>query len=172
MGADRAIHVVTDEHTLPLHVAKVLKALVQREEPQMVILGKQAQPSAAAPLARPQALLGTRALAAQAIDDDCNQTGQMLAALLDWPQGAFASDMKLDGDKLQAPPRPARTRLAGAQTSRRTQVTREVDGGLETLAMDLPAVITADLRLNEPRYASLPCTSGGACHQRHPCRLI
>jgi len=103
MGADRAIHVVTDEHTLPLHVAKVLKALVQREEPQMVILGEQAQPSAATPLARPQALLDTRALAAQAIDDDCNQTGQMLAALLDWPQGAFASDMKLDGDKLQAP---------------------------------------------------------------------
>merc|ERR1719375_2248838 len=113
MGADRAIHVVTDAETLPLHVAKLFKVLVEREEPSMVLLGK------------------------QAIDDDCNQTGQMLAALMGWPQGVFASEIAIgDGGALS--------------------VTREVDGGLETLGMKLPAVVTADLRLNEPRYATLP----------------
>ena len=113
MGADRAIHVVTDKETLPIHVAKMMKALVEKEEPSIVMLGK------------------------QAIDDDCNQTGQMLAALLNWPQGAFASELVVgDGGALQ--------------------VTREIDGGLETVGMKLPAVITADLRLNEPRYATLP----------------
>jgi len=113
MGADRAIHVVTDAETVPLHVAKLFKGLVEREEPQIVLLGK------------------------QAIDDDCNQTGQMLAALLGWPQGAFASELTVGDD--------------GKLT-----VTREIDTGLETLAMPLPAVVTADLRLNEPRYATLP----------------
>lgn len=113
MGADRAIHVVTDAETVPLHVAKLFKGLVEREEPQIVLLGK------------------------QAIDDDCNQTGQMLAALLNWPQGAFASELAIGDD--------------GKLT-----VTREIDTGLETLAMPLPAVVTADLRLNEPRYATLP----------------
>ena len=113
MGADRAIHVVTDKETLPIHVAKMMKALVEKEEPSIVMLGK------------------------QAIDDDCNQTGQMLAALLNWPQGAFASELVVgDGGALQ--------------------VTREIDGGMETVGMKLPAVITADLRLNEPRYATLP----------------
>jgi len=112
MGADRAIHVVTDKETLPLHVAKMFKALVEKEEPSMVLLGK------------------------QAIDDDCNQTGQMLAALMGWPQGAFASEITVDDGKLT--------------------VVRETDGGLETVAMKLPAVVTADLRLNEPRYATLP----------------
>jgi len=112
MGADRAIHVVTDKATLPLHVAKMFKALVEKEEPSMVLLGK------------------------QAIDDDCNQTGQMLAALMGWPQGAFASEISVDDGKLT--------------------VVRETDGGLETVAMKLPAVVTADLRLNEPRYATLP----------------
>ena len=113
MGADRAIHVVTDQETVPLHVAKLMKVLVEREEPSMVLLGK------------------------QAIDDDCNQTGQMLAALLNWPQGVFASEITVgDGGALS--------------------VTREIDGGLETLGMKLPAVVTADLRLNEPRYATLP----------------
>ncbi len=112
MGADRAILVQTDAELQPLAVAKALKALVEREQPQIVILGK------------------------QAIDDDCNQTGQMLAALLGWPQGTFASRI--------APG-------AGSLT-----VTREVDGGLETVELRLPAVVTADLRLNEPRYASLP----------------
>ena len=113
MGADRAIHVVTDEETLPIHVAKLFKELVAKEEPSVVLLGK------------------------QAIDDDCNQTGQMLAALLNWPQGAFASEVVVgDGGALQ--------------------VTREIDGGMETVAMKLPAVVTADLRLNEPRYATLP----------------
>jgi len=112
MGADRAIHVVTDEETVPLHVAKLFKELVVKEEPSLVILGK------------------------QAIDDDCNQTGQMLAALLDWPQGVFASEVvPADGE---------------------ITVTREVDAGMETLKMKLPAVVTADLRLNEPRYATLP----------------
>lgn len=113
MGADRAIHVVTDKETLPLHVAKAMKALVEKEEPSIVLLGK------------------------QAIDDDCNQTGQMLAALLNWPQGVFASEVVVgDGGALQ--------------------VTREIDGGMETVGMKLPAVVTADLRLNEPRYATLP----------------
>uniref|UniRef100_UPI003F49D4CF electron transfer flavoprotein subunit beta/FixA family protein n=2 Tax=unclassified Azospirillum TaxID=2630922 RepID=UPI003F49D4CF len=112
MGADRAILVQTDAELQPLAVAKALKALVEKEQPRLVILGK------------------------QAIDDDCNQTGQMLAALLGWPQGTFASKVAV-GD--------------GAVT-----VTREVDGGLETVELALPAVVSADLRLNEPRYASLP----------------
>jgi electron transfer flavoprotein beta subunit len=113
MGADRAIHIVTEAETVPLHIAKLFKAVVAKEEPSMVLLGK------------------------QAIDDDANQTGQMLSALLGWPQGTFASKLELaDGSSLH--------------------VTREVDGGLETLGMKLPAVITTDLRLNEPRYATLP----------------
>jgi electron transfer flavoprotein beta subunit len=112
MGADRAIHVKTDETTEPLAVAKALKAIVAQEAPQLVIMGK------------------------QAIDDDCNQTGQMLAALLGWGQGTFASKVELDSDAVS--------------------VTREVDGGLETVKLALPAIITTDLRLNEPRYASLP----------------
>ncbi|MDR6775397.1 electron transfer flavoprotein subunit beta [Azospirillum palustre] len=112
MGADRAILVQTDVTTEPLAVAKVLKALVEKEAPGLVILGK------------------------QAIDDDCNQTGQMLAALLGWGQGTFASKV-VPGDGKVA-------------------VTREIDGGLETVELKLPAVVTADLRLNEPRYASLP----------------
>jgi electron transfer flavoprotein beta subunit len=112
LGADRAILVETDVEMQPLAVAKVLAALVGREQPQIVILGK------------------------QAIDDDANQTGQMLAGLLDWPQGAFASRLDL---------------AAGIAT-----VKREIDGGLETIEMKLPAVLTADLRLNEPRYATLP----------------
>ena len=112
MGADRGILVQTESETQPLAVAKVLKALVEKEGPTLVILGK------------------------QAIDDDSNQTGQMLAALLGWPQGTFASKV-VPGE--------------GAVT-----VTREIDGGLETVELKLPAVVTADLRLNEPRYASLP----------------
>ncbi len=112
MGADRAILVKTDDLVEPLAVAKILKAIVAEETPELVILGK------------------------QAIDDDCNQTGQMLAALLEWPQGTFASEVKFG---------------EGA-----VNVTREVDGGLETVKLTLPAVVTADLRLNEPRYASLP----------------
>merc|ERR1719482_1057395 len=113
MGADRAVHVVTDKETLPLHVAKVFKSLVGKEEPSLVILGK------------------------QAIDDDCNQTGQMLAALMGWPQGAFASQITFkDGENVE--------------------VMREIDGGMETLAMKLPAVVTADLLPSEPRYATLP----------------
>jgi electron transfer flavoprotein beta subunit len=112
MGCDRAIHVVTDADTVPLHVAKCFKSLAAKEEPSLVLLGK------------------------QAIDDDSNQTGQMLAALMDWPQGTFASEVAVDGDKLT--------------------VTREIDGGLETVSMGMPAVVTADLRLNEPRYATLP----------------
>jgi electron transfer flavoprotein beta subunit len=112
MGADRGIHVLTDQTLEPLTVAKLLKAIIAKEAPQLVILGK------------------------QAIDDDCNQTGQMLAALLNWPQATFASKLKL-GDNVAA-------------------VTREVDGGLETIEVKLPAVVTTDLRLNEPRYASLP----------------
>ncbi|HEY0834895.1 MAG TPA: electron transfer flavoprotein subunit beta/FixA family protein, partial [Azospirillum sp.] len=112
MGADRAILVHTDAEVQPLAVAKALKALVDKEQPQVVLLGK------------------------QAIDDDCNQTGQMLAALLGWPQGTFASKVA-PGD--------------GVLT-----VTREIDGGLETVELKLPAVVTTDLRLNEPRYASLP----------------
>ena len=113
MGADRGILVRTDTELQPLAVAKLLKAVVERESPDLVILGK------------------------QAIDDDSNQTGQMLAALMGWPQGTFASKIAL-GD------------AGGAE------VTREIDGGLETVALKLPAVITSDLRLNEPRYASLP----------------
>jgi electron transfer flavoprotein beta subunit len=112
MGADRGIHVQTDAELQPLAVAKLLKAIVEREKPELVIVGK------------------------QAIDDDCSQTGQMLAALLGWSQGTFASKLGI---------------ADGALT-----VTREVDGGLETLKLTLPAVVTTDLRLNEPRYASLP----------------
>jgi electron transfer flavoprotein beta subunit len=112
LGADRAIHVLTDLEVQPLAVAKALAKIAEDEEPSLVLLGK------------------------QAIDDDCNQTGQMLAALLGWPQGTFASQITLAGDGLE--------------------VTREVDGGLETLALTLPAVVTADLRLNTPRYAALP----------------
>jgi electron transfer flavoprotein beta subunit len=112
MGADRAILVQTDAVTQPLAVAKALKVLVEKEQPRIVLLGK------------------------QAINDDCNQTGQMLAALLGWPQGTFASKV-VPGD--------------GTITA-----TREIDGGLETVELKLPAVVTADLRLNEPRYASLP----------------
>ncbi|WP_420391890.1 electron transfer flavoprotein subunit beta/FixA family protein [Acuticoccus sp.] len=112
MGADRAILVQTDETVEPLDVAKILKAVVAEEEPQLVILGK------------------------QAIDDDCNQTGQMLAALLGWAQGTFASKVEVaDGT---------------------VNVTREIDGGLQTVELKTPAIITTDLRLNEPRYASLP----------------
>jgi electron transfer flavoprotein beta subunit len=112
MGADRAILVKTDDLVEPLGVAKTLKALIDKEVPELVILGK------------------------QAIDDDCNQTGQMLAALLGWPQATFASKLEaVDGG---------------------LHVTREVDGGLQTLSMPLPAIVTTDLRLNEPRYASLP----------------
>ncbi len=112
LGADRAILVETDVELQPLAVAKLLRAVVGNESPQLVILGK------------------------QAIDDDANQTGQMLAALLDWPQAAFASKVDI---------------AAGVAT-----VKREVDGGLETIEMKLPAIITTDLRLNEPRYATLP----------------
>jgi len=112
IGADRAILVETAEELQPLAVAKLLKALVEKEQPQLVILGK------------------------QAIDDDCNQTGQMLAALLGWPQATFASKVEVEGGK--------------------AKVTREVDGGLETLSLTLPAIITTDLRLNEPRYVTLP----------------
>ena len=112
MGADRGILVETDVDRQPLAVAKLLKAIVEKEQPKLVILGK------------------------QAIDDDMNATGQMLAALLGWPQATFASKVVVEGDTLT--------------------VTREVDGGLETIALPLPAVITTDLRLNEPRYASLP----------------
>jgi electron transfer flavoprotein beta subunit len=112
IGADRAILVETAGDTEPLGVAKVLKALADKEQPQLIILGK------------------------QAIDDDSNQTGQMLAALLGWPQATFASKVVLEDGKVM--------------------VTREVDGGLETLALTLPAIITTDLRLNEPRYVTLP----------------
>lgn len=112
MGADRGIHVTTDERVEPLAVAKTLQKIVEKENPDMVILGK------------------------QAIDDDSNQTGQMLAALLGWPQGTFTSKVEAKDGAVQ--------------------VTREVDGGLETLELKLPAVVTTDLRLNEPRYASLP----------------
>jgi electron transfer flavoprotein beta subunit len=112
MGADRAILVTTDEEVEPLAVAKILAKIAEEEQPGMIVLGK------------------------QAIDDDCNQTGQMLAALLGWPQGTFASKVEPSGDTVN--------------------VTREVDGGLETVQLKLPAVVTTDLRLNEPRYASLP----------------
>ena len=112
IGADRAILVETDTELQPLAIAKLLKALADKEQPQLIILGK------------------------QAIDDDCNQTGQMLAALLGWPQATFASKVVIDGDK--------------------ASVTREVDGGLETVSLTLPAIVTTDLRLNEPRYVTLP----------------
>ena len=112
IGADRAILVETALETQPLGVAKALKAVVDKEQPGLVIMGK------------------------QAIDDDANQTGQMLAALLGWSQATFASKVIIEGDT--------------------ARVTREVDGGLETLAVRMPAVITADLRLNEPRYVTLP----------------
>jgi electron transfer flavoprotein beta subunit len=112
IGADRAILVEATGELQPLAVAKLLKAVVDREQPQLAILGK------------------------QAIDDDSNQVGQMLAALLDWPQATFASKIDVEGSRLR--------------------VKREVDGGLETLEMSLPAVVTTDLRLNEPRYATLP----------------
>ena len=112
MGADRGILVKTDDMIAPLAVAKVLAKVVEEETPDMVILGK------------------------QAIDDDANQTGQMLGALLGWPQGTFASEVKSDGGKVH--------------------VTREIDGGLQTVALEGNAIVTTDLRLNEPRYASLP----------------
>ncbi len=112
IGADRAILVQTDVELQPLTVAKLLKAVADKENPRIFLLGK------------------------QAIDDDCNQTGQMLAALLGWSQGAFASKVKIEGDT--------------------AVVTREVDGGLETVSLTLPVVVTADLRLNEPRYVTLP----------------
>ncbi|MGU9979982.1 electron transfer flavoprotein subunit beta/FixA family protein [Phreatobacter sp. HK31-P] len=112
MGADRGIHVKTDATVEPLAVAKILKGVVGEEAPGLVILGK------------------------QAIDDDANQTGQMLAALLGWPQGTFASKVDVAGDAVS--------------------VTREVDGGLQTVKLNTPAIVTTDLRLNEPRYASLP----------------
>ncbi|MEO3389313.1 electron transfer flavoprotein subunit beta/FixA family protein [Mesorhizobium sp. CAU 1741] len=112
MGADRGILVKVDEAVEPLTVAKLLKGIVDEEKPELVILGK------------------------QAIDDDANQTGQMLAALLGWAQGTFASKLEIDGGK--------------------AKVTREVDGGLQTVELSMPAIITTDLRLNQPRYASLP----------------
>jgi electron transfer flavoprotein beta subunit len=112
MGADRGIHIPAEPSLEPLAVAKLLKAVADKEQPRLIILGK------------------------QAIDDDSNQTGQMLAALLGWPQGTFISKLTISGDQ--------------------AEVTREVDGGLEKLSLTLPAVVTTDLRLNEPRYASLP----------------
>jgi electron transfer flavoprotein beta subunit len=112
MGGDRGILVKTDKTVEPLAVAKILNAILAQEKPGLVIMGK------------------------QAIDDDCNQTGQMLAALAGWPQGTFASKLTIEGDTIQ--------------------VTREVDGGLQTLRLKAPAIVTTDLRLNEPRYASLP----------------
>src|SRR5689334_7629093 len=112
MGADRGIHVLTDVELQPLAVAKLLKAVVDKEQPQLVILGK------------------------QAIDDDANQTGQMLAALSGYGQGTFASKVEVTGDNVA--------------------VTREIDGGAQTVSLKLPAIVTTDLRLNEPRYASLP----------------
>jgi electron transfer flavoprotein beta subunit len=112
MGADRGILVKVDSTLEPLAVAKILKAIAEAEKPGLIIMGK------------------------QAIDDDCNQTGQMLAALLGWPQGTFASKVALEGDA--------------------AMVTREVDGGLQTVRLKIPAIVTTDLRLNEPRYASLP----------------
>jgi len=112
MGADRGIHVLAEGEVEPLAVAKLLKAICDKEQPQLVVVGK------------------------QAIDDDCNQTGQMLAALAGWPQGTFASKVVVSAGEVA--------------------VTREVDGGLETVALSLPAVVTTDLRLNTPRYTSLP----------------
>src|SRR6201996_2677253 len=113
MGADRGVLVLTDVELQPLAVAKLLKAVIDKEQPEIVIIGK------------------------QAIDDDCNQTGQMLSALLGWSQATFASKGVIGGDG-------------------KAEVTREVDGGLETIALKMPIVVTTDLRLNEPRYASLP----------------
>ena len=112
VGADRGIHVKTDSYIEPLGIAKILKKVVEKEKPDMVFLGK------------------------QAIDDDCNQTGQMLAAILNWPQGTFTSKINLKDKTME--------------------VVREIDEGLETLEINLPAVVTCDLRLNEPRFASLP----------------
>src|SRR5690606_37906977 len=112
MGADRGILVKTDDAVEPINVAKILKGVAEAEKPDLIVLGK------------------------QAIDDDCNQTGQMLAALLGWAQGTFASKLEIDGETLN--------------------LTREIDGGLQTLKLKMPVVITTDLRLNEPRYASLP----------------
>lgn len=113
LGMDRAIHVKTDQLLEPINIAKILRTIVtDKEQPNLILLGK------------------------QAIDDDCNQTGQMLAGLLNWPQGTFVSKLIVDGDKIV--------------------VTREVDGGLETLGLNLPAVVTTDLRLNTPRYLALP----------------
>ena len=112
MGADRGVHVVTDETVEPLSVAKILKSVADEESPDLIILGK------------------------QAIDDDANQTGQMLAALLGWPQATFASELE--------------------PTDNGFKVTREIDGGLQTIEVSKPAIVTTDLRLNEPRYASLP----------------
>ena len=114
MGCDRGVHVLTDAQLQPLAVARVFERLVAKETPGLVLLGK------------------------QAIDDDCNQTGQMLAAMLGWPQGTFASEVRFE------------------DAGERIHVTREVDGGLETVSLALPAVVTTDLRLNEPRYATLP----------------
>ena len=112
LGADRAILVETDLEVEPLGISKVLKAIVEKESPNLIVMGK------------------------QAIDGDNNQTGQMLAALMNYPQATFASELKIEGEK--------------------AVVTREVDGGLQTVSINLPAVVTSDLRLNEPRYASLP----------------
>lgn len=112
LGADRAILIVTEQMLEPFHIAKILQKIVEKEQPQLVILGK------------------------QAIDDDCNQTGQMLAGFLGWSQGTFISKLSIQGQQ--------------------AQVTREVDAGLEVLQITLPAVVTTDLRLNQPRYATLP----------------
>ena len=112
VGADNGILVETEKDIQPLEVAKILKEVIKKNSPDLVLMGK------------------------QAIDDDSNQTGQMLSALLGWPQGTFASKLEINGKKIN--------------------VTREIDGGLETLSMELPAIVTTDLRLNEPRYASLP----------------
>ena len=112
VGADKGILIETEEDVQPLEVAKILKEIIKKNNPDLVLMGK------------------------QAIDDDSNQTGQMLAALLSWPQGTFTSKLEINGKKIN--------------------VTREIDGGLETLGMELPAIVTTDIRLNEPRYASLP----------------
>jgi len=112
VGADKGILIETEEEVQPLEVAKILKEIIKKNNPDLVLMGK------------------------QAIDDDSNQTGQMIAAMLGWPQGTFASKLEISGKKIN--------------------VTREIDGGLETLGMELPAIVTTDLRLNEPRYASLP----------------
>ncbi len=112
VGADRGIHIKTENYIEPLGVAKILKKIVEKEKPDLIFMGK------------------------QAIDDDCNQTGQMLSAMLGWSQGTFASKVELK--------------------EKSTQITREVDEGLETIEINLPAIVTCDLRLNEPRYASLP----------------